>query len=299
MNYVLIVDDEAPVRRLIHRWVDAEGHTVVEAASAEQGLLLACQYPPGVALCDIHMPRGQNGFWLVEQLRRLRPEAAAVMTTGVHEFDAAVMSLRAGATDYVVKPLARQAVVAALRRAVEEHESRKTFETASTYRARRVAALMAVLYAESENAARHAQRVSQRAVALAQALGVMEPELSDIGHAALLRDIVRVDVHAIARNVPYLAAASTIAVAVQERFDGTGFPLGLTREAIPRGARVVAVADAYDALIMGAERTPVLPAHAIEILCGERGTQFDPIVLRALKSLRLESPSSETPSIPA
>ena len=81
MSEVLIVEDEAPIRRLLHRWIDAEGVRAVEAESAEQGLLLASEEFPAVAFCDINLPRGQSGFWLVEQLHRLHPETSVVVTT--------------------------------------------------------------------------------------------------------------------------------------------------------------------------------------------------------------------------
>lgn len=164
MNCVLIVEDETPVRRLMVRWLETNTLRMLEAASAEQGLLLASQYPVAVAFCDINLPRGQSGLWHADELRRRRPETAVVIMTGVEAFDAAVTSLRA-------------------------------------------------------------------------ALAITEPELSDLRHAAMLREIVRADVHAVAPNVPYLAAASAIAVAVEERFDGTGTPLRLRGNAILRGAR--------------------------------------------------------------
>jgi len=283
MDHVLIVEDEAPVRRLLHRWLDAEGVSAVEAASAEQGLLLASQAPPAVALCDINLPRGQNGFWLVEQLRLLQPATAIVMTTGVHAFDAAVTGLRAGVTDYVVKPFARERVIEALQRALLEHRSRKASMVEQAHPSSMSDALLAVLRAQGDAAVHRAQRVSRLSVKLAAALNVDGQERVDIERAALLRDVSRLDVHAIARHVPLIAAASAIAVAVEERFDGTGFPERLKGDAIPQGARIVGVADAYDDLVAG--QMPVAPARAIEILCGERAREFDPDVLHALRTL--------------
>lgn len=305
MSHILIVDDDPGIRRLLQRWIEADGGTAVLAESAEQGLLLASQYPPAVALCDIRLPRGQDGFWLVEQLRRVRPETVVVMSSGIHEFDAAVTSLRAGAIDYIVKPFTQEAVRLALARALDEHRLRQKASALWSLRATggagfsRAAALLAVLQAEDGHAARRAERVARLAVTLAQALAITEPELSDIEHAALLRDVARMDVHAMAPTVPYLSAASAIALAVQERVDGSGFPQGLRGDAIPRGARVVAVAEAYDELSRGDGHTPVLPAHAVEILCGRRAAGFDPTVLQALSSLRLESQSPDAPSVPA
>ena len=286
MEHVLIVEDEAPVRRLVHRWVEGAGLPVLAAESAEQGLLLAGHHPPAVALCDIHLPRGRHGFWLVEQLRRMRLETAVVMATGVHEFDAAVMSLRAGVSDYLVKPLTREAVLTAVRRGIQEHQARQAqgadlpHDDQENEVSRR--ALLAVLHAEDESAARHAERVSQVAVSLARALRVTEPTLSDLDHAVILREITRTDVHAISRNVPYLAAAAEIAVAVEERFDGRGFPRGLRGDAIPIGARVVAVADAYVRLVKTEHGLNLPPQVAADTLGRKDTGRFDPAVLQAL-----------------
>jgi len=287
MDHVLIVEDEAPVRRLLHRWLDAEGVSAVEAASAEQGLLLASQAPPAVALCDINLPRGQNGFWLVEQLRLLHPDTAVVMTTGLDAFDAAVTGLRAGVTDYVVKPFTRERVVEALQRALLEHRARTASTVEHAHRSSMSDALLAVLRAQGDAPVRRAQRVSRLSVKLAAALNIDGQERVDIERAALLRDVSRLDVHAIARHVPYIAAASAIAVAVEERFDGTGFPERLKGDAIPLGARIVGVADAYDDRVAG--QTPLAPARAVEMLCGEHAREFDPDVLHALKTLEFQA----------
>jgi putative two-component system response regulator len=85
--------------------------------------------------------------------------------------------------------------------------------------------------------------------------------------------------------VPILAAATEIAVASHERYDGSGFPHGLRGESIPLGARIVGVADAYDEVVSGIGCTPVSPARALEILSVDRAAEFDPAVLEALKML--------------
>ena len=79
---VLIVDDEEPLRKLLRHWIEAEGATVVEAGTAEEGLALAqAGGAPAVALCDIRLP-GNDGLWLADQLRAGFPETVVLMTTG-------------------------------------------------------------------------------------------------------------------------------------------------------------------------------------------------------------------------
>jgi putative two-component system response regulator len=288
VSYVLIVEDQAPIVRLLKRWVEDEGERVVAAESAEQALVLAAEQPPAVALCDINLPRGRDGFWLVEQLHRLCPTTATVMTTGLQRFDAAVTGLHRGVVDYVVKPYSRARIVDALRRALAEHESRKARQAAAAEdvggaSAGATAALLTVLQAQGGGALALAQRVAARAAQLATALGLGAQEVACIEHAALLSQVDRLDVHVLARRVPLLGAANAIALAARERFDGTGFPLGLQGGAIPPGARILAVALAYEELV-GPRLDAMTPPVAVAVLCGARAREFDPVALGALRS---------------
>src|SRR6185295_2946507 len=104
------------LRRLMQTWVETEGATTLEAGSAEQALaVLESEGPPAVALCDVNLP-GQDGLWLAGHLHVSYPETAVVMTTAVHEFDAAVTSLQAGVVYYLPKPFTRERLSDALKR---------------------------------------------------------------------------------------------------------------------------------------------------------------------------------------
>jgi response regulator RpfG family c-di-GMP phosphodiesterase len=294
MSDVLIVDDEPMFRRLVRRFLDVDGLQAVEAESAEQALLLASQDPPQVALCDINLPRGQTGFWLIERLHELHPETAVIVTSGMHGFDAAITGLQSGVVDYVVKPFSRDRLHQALTRAFADHRSRVATRTvmreldgregAGDVAATSVPSLLAVLRAEDGDTARHATRVAALSVQIAGTLGIRQPALSDIERAALLRDVRRLDVHGIARNVPFLAAAEALVVAIEEKFDGTGFPMGLRGETIPLGSRIIAVAEAIDGLLTALGGGRLTPATAAEKLAETRGREFDPMVLHAVSA---------------
>ena len=337
MMRVLIVDDEAPLRRLLQNWVEAEGATVIEAGTAEEGLALA-QSDDGlaVALCDIQLP-GKDGLWLAEQLHVGFPDTVVLMTTGVLEFGAAVNSLQAGVVDYLVKPFSRERLTEAVNRAFFAHKSRRALTDVQRELDRRRAqiadalrdlelnaaasleAMLAMIRVRDAHSYDHAHRVAALSVNLAMALRIGEPKLSDIERAALLHNLGRLALpdqilirkertlsgeertklrsyplhgHAMLKNVPFLAAASEIAVASHERYDGSGFPAGLRGEGIPLGARIVAVADVYDELVSGVGDTPVSPARALQILSVDRIAQFDPLVIGALAMLQptLNSP---------
>lgn len=117
MMRVLIVDDEAPIRRLLRKWIEAEGATVEVAASAEEGWAKMTRDPRfGVAVCDLRLP-GKDGHWLANQINTFYSGTAIVMLTGVHELDAAVTSFQTGAVDYVTKPFTRERLSQAMQRA--------------------------------------------------------------------------------------------------------------------------------------------------------------------------------------
>lgn len=97
-------------------------------------------------------------------------------------------------------------------------------------------------------------------------------------------------------RVPVFRLAAEVALTHHERFDGTGYPKGLSGEAIPLCGRITAVADFYDALTMDRVYRPAFSAEkALEMLVELRGTAFDPVVVDAfvdniatLDALRLQ-----------
>ena len=324
---VLILDDEASIRRLLQNWVQAEGATVIEADTSEQALtVVAAEGPPAVALCDIRLP-GKDGLWLAAQLRARYPETAVVMTTGVNEFDAAVTSLHAGVVDYLVKPFTRERLIQALNRALFAHKSRVALTAMDRELSARRAqiteaiaemevnstgsldAMLSMLAARDPRACDRAHRVAQLSVNIAMTLQIGEPRLSDIERAALLHNIGRLALpdallrdsgaglnederqrlreypvhgHAMLRNVAFLAPAADIALAAHERWDGSGFPYGLVGESIPLGARIVGLADAFDALVTSG----VSRSEALAALATAHAVEFDPNVLEALRRLQ-------------
>ena len=162
------------------------------------------------------------------------------------------------------------------------------------------------------SAVAHARRVAALAVNMAVHLGIRSPELADIQRAALLHDLGRVAMPAtilckparlsdeeiaivreqprlvseiLDRN-PFLAQAAAMVRAIFEHVDGSGYPFALRGEEIPRGARIIAVADALDAMthhrLFREARTP---SEAVFEIQRSSGTQFDAWAVDALLSV--------------
>lgn len=122
---VLIVEDDALVRDVLRQHVEALGHGVIEAATAEEAVqLTAAAGRLEVALCDMYLP-GKHGLWLANELGTSNPEMAVILSTGAQDFEIAVTSLQNGVVDYLVKPYSRDQLAAALQRAFFIHMSRR------------------------------------------------------------------------------------------------------------------------------------------------------------------------------
>jgi DNA-binding NtrC family response regulator len=122
---VLVVDDDPEIQWVLGKYLQSEGAEVHHASSADDAIsVVRNDVVPAVALCDLRMP-GKDGLWLAGRFQTESPTTAVVMTTGVHDFDAAVRSLQAGAVDYVTKPFAKERLQEALRRAMRAHSRRR------------------------------------------------------------------------------------------------------------------------------------------------------------------------------
>ena len=176
-----------------------------------------------------------------------------------------------------------------------------------------IAAKMAEVELADTTHGKHAQRVMTMTTLIASHLGLNKDAAMELGRAALLHDVGKVGVEpeiwektgrltdeeyeAVKRHVhagremlastnsPELQAAAEIAYGHHERWDGQGY-LGMSGEEIPLGARIVAVADAFDALTHDRPyRKAQPPSQALEEIGSAAGSQFDPAVVEALLAL--------------
>ena len=113
-NSVLIVDDEASLRKTLRTSLIASGFAVEEARSGEEALTMVQQHPFDLVLLDINMP-GIGGIEACRRIRGTSPHAGIVMIT-VRDFDDdKVRGLEAGADDYVTKPFKLRELTARLK----------------------------------------------------------------------------------------------------------------------------------------------------------------------------------------
>ncbi len=164
-------------------------------------------------------------------------------------------------------------------------------------------ALVTALQAKHDYTGEHSRRVADVAISLARALDLKEEEVRSIELAALFHDIGKIGIRDTILNKPGLLTpdeydhvkqhpliAEQILSPIEdfgsllslvkhehERFDGTGYPSGLKGEEIPLGARIIAIADTFDALVTDRSyRKGCATTSAMEEIRRGAGTQFDP-----------------------
>jgi len=158
----------------------------------------------------------------------------------------------------------------------------------------------------------HSKRVTAFTIAIAKTMGLPSDQIRVIARGAFLHDIGKISIpdailnkpgkldaaefaimreHAyrgylIVRKIPFLAEASEIVYAHQEKFDGTGYPRGLKGEEIPLGARIFSIADTLDAMTTDRSYRKALPDSAArEEIERWSGRQFDPEIVQVFLNM--------------
>jgi HD-GYP domain-containing protein (c-di-GMP phosphodiesterase class II) len=186
-----------------------------------------------------------------------------------------------------------------------------------------VEALAAAIEAKDPYTRGHSKRVTQFSIMLAERFGVPDSDIRNLRYGATLHDIGKIGVRGeilnkkgrltteefeaikqhpligenIIGHVDFLQGARPIVRSHHERFDGTGYPDGLAREEIPFLARVVALADFFDALTSD---RPYRKAYTVEqtlhIVRESIGREFDPLV--AMEFLEMTDRPGSSPQVP-
>jgi len=314
---ILFVDDEPAILDSLRRSVRREFVADV-ATDADHGLdYLRRGGPYCIVVSDMRMP-GMNGAEFLATVRSISPESVRVMLTGCEEMDVAVRAVNDGQIfKFLSKPVPTDVLLDCLRTCLahylDERTQRQTM--ASTIHALEqldlatITAFARAIDANSPWTAGHSERVTAMALRIAHAMGLPGKDLQIVHRGGLLHDIGKIGtppsildkpgpLEVWEREImqdhvktgirilePIECFRDLLGVVAQhhEHFDGSGYPAGLAGEQISLHARIVAAADAYDALTSDRPyRKGVPEQQTIEILKASSGTQFDPKVIDAL-----------------
>jgi len=318
---LLVVDDEAAIRRVLCQKLSREGYQCEEADSAEQALNMLETSPIALVILDIKMP-GKSGIELLPEIKSGYPYTAVIMATAVTDINVAIQCLKQGADDYLCKPFNLEEVSLDVQRALERRrlkleireyqqfleekieeqtgEVRKIFLGA-------IEALVSALEAKDRYTGGHSRRVTEIALALGNELGLSAQDMEDLRWGSLLHDVGKIAVDQLIQNKPdrltpeeyehimihaHVGADivrpvvnGKIAEMIEhhhDHYNGSGLHQVIVGNDIPLGARILAVADAFDAMISDRPyRSAMSITEAIAEFKRCAGTQFDPDVVAA------------------
>lgn len=300
---VLFVDDEVNVLFAAKRVFLTDPVDVLTADSGEAALAILREQAVAVIVSDNMMPR-MNGIEFLRRSKDIAPDSIRVLMTGHADLRSAIDSINhGGVSRFITKPWDN----GELKEAVTDGVAR--YNVVSAMRNANEATLLSLaqtIELKDPYTKGHCDRVARYALLTAEKLGFTGEEKQHIKQGSWLHDCgkigvpegilnfngtLTVDQFAIIKNHPAWGAevarlanltAPVIDIIMHhhERFDGTGYPAGLKGAAIPYLARIVAVADAYDAMSTDRPyRQAMGQSAAITVMAGLSRTQFDPDIL--------------------
>ncbi len=119
---VLLVDDDAPLRRNLVRALERLGYEIATAGGVREAYDVAAQFEPEFAVLDLNLADGY-GMELVETLQQLRPGIRVVVVTGYDSIASSIVATKAGAVGYLAKPVKPEEVAAALSGEIDQQRA--------------------------------------------------------------------------------------------------------------------------------------------------------------------------------
>lgn len=311
-NKILVVDDSKLIRELLRHSFLKSGLNVLVAENGRRALEIALAEKPDVVVTDVDMPE-LNGYGLCEAMREA-PELQNVFVVMMSARDRTCdikRGERLGVSRYFVKPFDVEKMLLVVEQLLAE--SYRHYKREYEHVLWSMKSLVTALEARDVYTKGHTARVSAMSLRLARYMGLADESLRELEIAANLHDIGKIGVrdavllkagsltdeeyakiqeHAvigaeILRPIASLGAVVPLIMYHHERWDGEGYPTCLRGEDIPLGARIIAVADAYDAMTSDRPyRKGMAPQKALDIIAREMGKQFCPTCARAFLEMK-------------
>jgi putative two-component system response regulator len=322
---ILLVDDEEGIRSILNKGLEMRGFSCDEAEDGDQALKKLKTKPSELVIMDINMP-GRPGNDVLPDIVEGFPETAVIMASGNSDPKVVAQCIKDGAQDYIHKPFRFEQVLQSVngtldkrrveleiqryfqemgRKAEKESvEPRKFFLGA-------IETLVNSLENVDEFTKGHSQAVSDMCLKVGDQLGLSPEQLEDLRWAALLHDVGKIAVDPDILNKPteltpseyrHIMTHAVIGPKLvkpfvndnvtkiishhHDHYDGTGLGQSVRGKDIPLGARIIAAADAYQAMISDRPyRRAMSWQDAIDELLWYSGSQFDPIIANIIINL--------------
>ena len=307
---IMIVDDSPQNVQLLEAYLVAAGYEVIPAYDGAEALQkLDGEDRPDLIVLDVMMP-GLNGYQVCEEIknRHSTQRIPVMMLTALSEIDDKVKGFEAGADEFLSKPVDKLELLLRVKSLLRTKHLNEDLESARDV----IYTLALAIEANDPYTRGHSERVAQYGARIAMRMKLSEEQIDVIRNAGILHDIGKIGISEVILQKPGpltdteliavqdhpaigekickpLRSANLLLTVIrhhQERYDGGGYPDQLTRDEIPIEARVIAVADAYDAMTSPRPyRPPMSQRQVVGILHREAGRQWDPEVVKMFLEL--------------
>ncbi|MBR1700679.1 MAG: response regulator [Lachnospiraceae bacterium] len=314
MDWVVVVDDDAENRQRVASILRRENIKVTEISSGEElfNYVEGMVPLPDLILLDVLMP-GMSGFETLKNLRKKtgnESKIPVIFLTGNEDLESEMEGLSLGAVDFIRKPFFAEILILRVKHTIEFMRLKNDLAREVDKKAKEnnrltlhvVQTLAEAIDAKDTYTNGHSGRVAAYSREIAKRLGYEESKQDEIYMMGLLHDVGKIGVpdwiinktdrltdeefaeikkhpsvgNRILKKIKEMPKLAYGARWHHERIDGRGYPDGLKGNEIPEEARIIAVADAYDAMTSNRSYRNVMPQAAVrsEIEKG-KGSQFD------------------------
>lgn len=292
---ILIVDGLELNRRLLKGILKAGNYRILEATRPSEAFAVLEAEKVDLVIPDLVMPE-MSGIEFCAMLKAERSTQLVpiLMTTGVQGVENEVAGLESGADEFLIRPLKPSLVRVRVRTLLRNKALIDSLEEAESI----LFALAQAVEHRDRYTGLHCERLAAYGMALARAIGLPKPDLQALFRGGYLHDIGKISVpdnilfkrglltdeewlimrqhtvrgEEICKGMKSLVPVLPIIRSHHERWDGTGYPDGLRGEEIPLLARIIQVADIYDALTTARPYKPAFTHdQAISIMLEEAG----------------------------
>lgn len=323
-DWIFVVDDDVQNLRLAGEFLRKSGMRVSGYKSGQAMLDAIREKKPDLILLDIMMPE-MDGFETLIKLRLTENgrDVPVIYLTANQDTETETRGLQLGAMDFILKPFVPDVLVLRVRHTIElirlqqhlsEEVERKT-ESVKRLTLHIVETLAEAIDAKDTYTHGHSKRVAEYASEIARRSGYSEEQVRHIYMMGLLHDVGKIGIpdavinkpgrlteeefelikkhppkgHRILGTIEEMPELATGARWHHERFDGSGYPDGLSGTDIPEAARIIAVADAYDAMTSSRSYRNIMEQERVreEIVKG-KGRQFDPVFAEIMLDMMSE-----------
>jgi len=302
---ILVIDDDPIVRSTVVEMLARSGFSPIEASAYEDALRLLDDPEVRLVVSDIVMPGG-SGFEVTEAVRQRRPSVPVLLITGAGTDKNLSEALARGAAGLIPKPFTMAELTTAVA-AVLDRQAKSEADVRNRFVPGVLADVLAsVLEARDGSVHGHCDRLTELATKLGERMGLGRRDLDTLSLGALLHDIGKIGIpdsillkpgpldpqewglmrshteigDRLLAPFPELEDVRKVVRHHHEQWTGEGYPDGLAGTDIPLAARIVAVADAIEAMsVRRPYRDPLTPSVIVAELENGRGKQWDPMVV--------------------